>query len=131
MKRHLLSLLAVAAVASFAGAQQPKYDSTHGDSVAAMHRNAHAGAKHKGTHSKTHVSSMKHSASKATHKVTTASGGEVERDPGLSNGGPGYSVHAVARDFVRADDSRCDALCQRERKMDAMCGKDRERCGRP
>ena len=126
MKRHLLSLLAVFAVASFAGAQQPTTPrtATHGDSVAAMHRNAHAGAKHKGTHSKTH------SASKATHKVSSASGGEVESDPGLSNGGPGYSMHAVARDFARADDSRCDALCQRERKMDAMCGKDREKCGR-
>ena len=31
------------------------------------------------------------------------------------------------RDLVGADDPRCDDLCQRERMMDSLYGKDRER----
>jgi hypothetical protein len=33
----------------------------------------------------------------------------------------------TARDRVGADDPRCDDLCQRERMMDSVYGKDRER----
>ncbi|MBV9880467.1 MAG: hypothetical protein JO180_08220 [Gemmatirosa sp.] len=106
MKRHLLGALAVAAVASFAGAQQqPTTDTSmkmHGDSSAMHHSMAKS---HKGTKS----------------KRTYTSGGEIDR------GGPGYSVHAVARDYVRADDSKCDDLCRREQMLDAKYGKDRER----
>ena len=139
MKRHLLSLLAVAAVASFAGAQQPTYPSTpartgtHGDSVSAMHRNAHAGAKHKGarrTHAMKSTNAMKrttHDSTKAAHH-TTSSGGEVDLG---SRGGPGYSLHATSRDFVTADNTSGDDLWRREQMMDRKCGKSRERCGTP
>jgi hypothetical protein len=34
---------------------------------------------------------------------------------------------ATARDRVGADDPRCDDLCQRERRLDSLYGKDRER----
>jgi hypothetical protein len=33
----------------------------------------------------------------------------------------------TARDLVGADDPRCDDLCRRERMMDSLYGKDRER----
>lgn len=129
MMRHLIGSLALVAVASVAGAQQttPAQTGTHGDSASAMHRSSHAGAKHKGTmtgQAKGHAKSSMHDSTKAKHATT--SGGEVSLDAG----GPGYATHAVSRDFVGADDSHCDALCQRERKMDAMCGKDREKCGK-
>ena len=114
MKRHLLSVIALAAIASVAGAQQttPARTDTHGDSVSAMHRNAHAGAKRKGT---------KH----ATMHHTMSSTGDV------SLGGAGYSAHATSRDWVRADDTKGDDLFRREQMMDAKCGKSRERCGKP
>ena len=110
MKRHLLSVFAVAAFASFAGAQEPAQPATHGDSVSAMHKSSHA--------------SMKRKSSKA-RRHTSSSAGEIDR------GGAGYSVHATARDYVRADDSKGDDLFRREQMMDAKCGKSRERCGRP
>lgn len=109
MKRHLLGIVAVAAVASFAGAQEttPARTGTHGDSVSAMHRNARAGAKHKGT---------------KTRRYTSTSRGEVA--------GAGYSLHATSRDWVRAEDTKGDDLYRREQRMDAKCGKSRERCGK-
>lgn len=112
MKRHLLGIVAVAAVASFAGAQDttPARTGTHGDSVSAMHRNAHAGAKHKGTKGR---------------RYTSMSRGEIDR------GGAGYSLHATSRDLVRADDTKGDDLYRREQMMDSKCGKSRERCGKP
>ena len=112
MKRHLLSLVAVAAVASFAGAQgtTPARTNTHGDSVSATHRNANAGAKRKGTKGR---------------RVTSVSRGAVD------NGGPGHSARAVPRDWVRADDTSGDDLFRREQMMDQRCGKSRERCGKP
>lgn len=117
MKRQLLSVLAFATIASVAGAQQttPARTDTHGDSVSAMHRNAHAGAKHKGSKKSTN----------GHHRTTSSSGGEVDR------GGAGYSLHATSRDWVRADDTQGDDLYRREQMMDAKCGKSRERCGRP
>jgi hypothetical protein len=104
MKRHLLSALAVAAVASFAGAQQPP--ATHGDTVSAMHRNANATTK-----------------KQATRRYTSR--GEVDR------GGPGYSLRATSRDLVGAENTSGDDLWRREQMMDAKCGKSREKCGRP
>jgi hypothetical protein len=112
MKRHLLSVIAVAAFASFAGAQEPAQPAAHGDSMSAMHAKSHTATKHK--------------SSKA-RRYTSASGGEVD----LSRGGPGYSLHATSRDLVGADDTHGDALWRREQMMDAKCGKSRERCGRP
>jgi hypothetical protein len=109
MKRHLLSVFAVAAFASFAGAQEPAQPATHGDSVSAMHQSAKSGAKKR---------------SKA-RRYTSSSAGTIDR------GGAGYSVHATARDYVRADDSKADDLFRREQMMDAKCGKNRERCGKP
>jgi hypothetical protein len=123
MKRHLLSVFAVAAFASFAGAQQPT-DSTHarahGDS--AMHHGEHAmGTSATTSHDKTKTDSA-HAA-----KHTSSSGGEVD----LRRGGAGYSVRATSRDFVGADDTRGDDLWRREQMMDARCGKSRDRCGKP
>ena len=109
MKRHLLSVFAVAAFASFAGAQQPAQPAAHGDSMSAMHHTTKSATK-------------KHSKAR---RHTTSSAGEIDR------GGAGYSVHATARDYVRADDSKGDDLFRREQMMDAKCGKSRERCGKP
>ena len=103
MKRHLLSVLAVAAFASFAGAQE-KYPAQSDAKPVAK-------------------STMKKSSK--MHRTTYTSAGSIDR------GGPGYSVHAVARDYARADDTRGDDLWRREQMMDAKCGKSRERCGKP
>jgi hypothetical protein len=121
MKRHLLSVLAVAAVASIASAQQPTQPPTAQGDTAAHH--AAATTTHKTT--KHH---MKHTASAKAHRATrhtSSSGGEVDL------GGAGYSVHAVPRDFVTADNTAGDDLWRREQRMDARCGKNRERCGNP
>ena len=125
MMRHLIGSLALAAVASVASAQTTSQPAA-GDS-AAHHMTAgkHKGTKKHHTASASHGKAMSHDSTKAAHHTAT-SGGEVNLDAG----GPGYAPHAVARDWVRADDTKCDALCQRERKMDAMCGKDRDRCGK-
>lgn len=58
------------------------------------------------------------------HMTRTASRGEVASSQGSS-------THAVARDWVRADDTRGDDLWRREQMMDQKCGKDRDRCGKP
>ena len=107
MKRHLLSVLAVAAFASFAGAQE-KYPAQSDAKPVAK-------------------STMKKSSK--THRTTYTSAGAIDRS--IDRGGPGYSVHATARDFARADDTRGDDLWHREQMMDAKCGKSRERCGKP
>jgi hypothetical protein len=105
MKRHLLSVLAVAAVASFAGAQErTSTPTTHGDSVSATARRANA--------------------AKRARRTTTTSRGEVARSVG-------YSVRAVARDYVGAENTSGDDLWRREQMMDRRCGKSRERCGKP
>ena len=114
MNRHLLSLFAVAAVASYAGAQQPAtMDSTH------------AKPAHSTTHHKAHTSAKHHKARHSDSTHTSSSGGEVDR------GGPGYSLHATSRDFVTADNTSGDALWRHEQMMDRKCGKSRERCGTP
>jgi hypothetical protein len=94
MMRNVLGILALAASASIAAAQQP---ATHGDSV---------------------------SAKAKRHTTTSTSRGEVARSHGMA-------VRAVARDWVRSDDTRGDDLYRREQMMDRKCGKNRERCGKP
>ena len=93
MTRNLLGLLALAASASIAAAQQP----------AAHSSNASRNSKR--------------------HTTTSTSRGEVARSHGMA-------VRAVARDWVRADDTKGDDLYRREQMMDQRCGKNRERCGK-
>ena len=87
MTRNLLGLLALAASASIAAAQQPA----------------------------THPSKR--------HTTSSTSRGEVARSHGMA-------VRAVARDWVRADDTKGDDLYRREQMMDRKCGKNREKCGK-
>ena len=109
MKRHLLSVLAVAAVASFAGAQEGTPATTTQQPTAGAETSA----------KKTTKSPRK------ARRYTTTSRGEIDR------GGPGYSLRAVARDYVCAEDTSGDDLWRREQMMDQRCGKNRERCGKP
>jgi hypothetical protein len=54
------------------------------------------------------------------HTRSVSANGEVSRS----------TPHAVARDWVRADDTKGDDLWQREQMMDRRCGKDRDKCGK-
>jgi hypothetical protein len=102
MMRNVLGILALAASASIAAAQQPAHPSN----------------------------------AKAKRQTTTStSRGEVARNHGAAvrevAGSGGMAVRAVARDWVRSDDTRGDDLYRREQMMDQKCGKNRERCGKP
>jgi hypothetical protein len=103
MTRNLLGLLALAASASIAAAQQP---ATHPSSAKA----------------KRHTTT-----STARGEVARNHGAAVREVAGSG----GMAVRAVARDWVRADDTRGDDLYRREQMMDQKCGKNRERCGKP
>lgn len=91
MMRNVLGILALAASASIAAAQQPAQPSA---------------------------------AKAKRHTTTSTARGEVARTQSMG-------VHAVARDWVRSDDTRGDDLFRREQMMDQKCGKNRERCGKP
>ena len=105
MKRHLLSVLAVAAVASFAGAQETTPVRKDNQETASRSTTTERPAR--------------------ARRVTTTSRGSIDR------GGPGYSLRATARDLVGAENTSGDDLWRREQMMDSRCGKNRERCGRP
>ena len=63
----------------------------------------------------------------STRRVTQTSAGTVSRRPTRRAASRAGEPRAHPRDYVRADSNVCDDLCQRERRMDRLYGKDRER----